>query len=138
MANPALLNLIRTDRAKDATLGVIFADRLRSALTIEPLNCIPAGIYNLSIYASTKHGTDVVLLHDVPGFTYVEIHMGNKAVDTTACILPGERCFTSRDGTFMVYPSGPPFQAIRQWVRLNPGCKIEIRECFREKNELVK
>ncbi len=55
-------------------------------------NCIPANTYIATKIFSPTKGL-CFLVHDVPGRTAVEIHVGNYAVglhvDTQGCILPG-------------------------------------------------
>lgn len=51
--------------------------------------CIPEGTYKLKKYFSTKFCENVLLLEDVPGRSYIEIHVGNFVQDTRGCILPG-------------------------------------------------
>jgi len=53
---------------------------------------IPEGTYKCTRYKSPKaHGEEVWLLHDVPGHSYVEIHIGNYNKDSDGCILVGLR-----------------------------------------------
>lgn len=53
------------------------------------VSCIPAGDYPVSHYLSPKHGR-VLLLHGVPGRTYIEIHSGNYTRQIEGCILVGD------------------------------------------------
>lgn len=70
---------------------------LTSAMTLEVINdvkipgktAIPTGTYKIGRYESPKHHTVVPILIDVPGFGFVEIHVGNFPADTLACLLPG-------------------------------------------------
>lgn len=62
----------------------------------EPLKCIPAGIYTCVPYFSPKRQEDCWLLENVPGFTGIEIHVGNYACevaghkpDTIGCLMYG-------------------------------------------------
>lgn len=86
------------------TPGVLYINGLKVCVTCEDADrkleknpnlkvygktAIPRGRYKLSIYNSPKHG-EVVLVHDVPGYDYVEIHGGNKAEDSLGCILVGK------------------------------------------------
>lgn len=50
---------------------------------------IPTGRYQITKYFSPKHGVWVPLLLHVPGFEFVEIHVGNYAKDTDGCLLLG-------------------------------------------------
>ncbi len=53
------------------------------------ISCIPAGIYPVSKYESPSKGS-VLLLHDVPNRTYIEIHAGNYTSQILGCILVGD------------------------------------------------
>ena len=52
------------------------------------ISCIPAGTYRVTKYESPSKGS-VLLLHDVPNRTYVEIHSGNYTSQIDGCILVG-------------------------------------------------
>ncbi len=49
---------------------------------------IPTGRYELKLYDSPKHGK-VPLFHDIPGYSYVEIHKANHAEELLGCIAVG-------------------------------------------------
>jgi len=53
------------------------------------ISCIPAGMYRVTKYESPSKGS-VLLLHDVPNRTYVEIHSGNYTSQIDGCILVGD------------------------------------------------
>ena len=63
-------------------------DEIKS-IKVSSTTCIPYGQYKVIKYLSHKQGKLVPLLVDVPGFDYVEIHVGNKPEDTDGCILVG-------------------------------------------------
>ena len=52
------------------------------------ISCVPAATYPISIYQSPTKG-EVLLLHDVPGRSYIEIHVANKPSELLGCIAPG-------------------------------------------------
>lgn len=64
------------------------------------ISCIDEGEYEVTKIVSPKKGR-CFLLHNVPGRSAVEIHIGNyatgKKVDTQGCILPGMR-FADNNG----------------------------------------
>lgn len=51
---------------------------------------IPAGTYEVKYRWSEKHQRNLFHVENVPGFTEVEIHIGNYPKDTLACLLVGE------------------------------------------------
>lgn len=53
------------------------------------ISCIPAGEYKVTKYNSPSKGP-VLLLHDVPNRSYVEIHSGNYTSQIDGCILVGD------------------------------------------------
>jgi hypothetical protein len=71
--------------------------------------CIPRGRYQVVITPSNRFKKDLPLLIDVPGFSGVRIHTGNKPEDTEGCIIVGTR------------PTGP------EWI---PNSKVTFNELF--------
>lgn len=57
---------------------------------------IPPGKYYVSKYQSPKHG-QVLLIENVPGRSYIEIHAGNYSDDSRGCLICGSR-FTDLNG----------------------------------------
>ena len=53
------------------------------------ISCIPEGKYTWQKYMSPKHG-EVLLIHQVPNRSMIEIHKGNFTTDIEGCILPGD------------------------------------------------
>lgn len=51
---------------------------------------IPEGRYEVVITWSPKFQAMVPMLLNVPNFTYIYLHWGNKAADTDGCILVGD------------------------------------------------
>jgi Family of unknown function (DUF5675) len=51
---------------------------------------IPRGRYHVRYFYSSKRHAMVPVLLNVPQFTGVEIHLGNKPEDTEGCILIGD------------------------------------------------
>lgn len=60
-----------------------------ASIKVATKTAIPTGRYQVVKYFSPKHNAEVPMLKDVPGFGYVEIHVGNTAKDTDACLLLG-------------------------------------------------
>ena len=94
------------------TAGVLYVNDSIFCNTLEPktrplginvngLTAIPYGKYLVTLEYSYDHGYVVPLLHHVPGFSNIEIHIGNYATkivngnvvpgDTEGCILVGQR-----------------------------------------------
>lgn len=80
--------------------GVSFCDTLEDALRekagvpvkewkIPGETAITAGVYNLSVGNSPRFGLDTLMVQQVPGFSEIRIHGGNRAVDTLGCLLVG-------------------------------------------------
>ncbi len=98
----SIITLRRTFRYALSTKGEMEIDGKR-IYTLEPTwrdleqgeqkvagkTAVPAGTYRITLYYSPRHRRTVPLLHDVPGFSYVEIHPGNYPEDSEGCILPG-------------------------------------------------
>ena len=56
---------------------------------IKGISCIPSGTYKVTHYESPTKGS-VLLLHNVRGRTYIEIHAGNYTRQIQGCILVGD------------------------------------------------
>lgn len=56
---------------------------------------MPLGRYKLTLYNSPKHGL-VPLFHDVPEFTYTEMHRANHAEELLGCVGVGR--YRTEDG----------------------------------------
>lgn len=104
------LLVVRMSSQNDDTLGWMFLDNDPECFTLEDEfrtvkvfeeTRIPAGTYRITLHtAGTKHERysgiypamhrGMLLLNDVPNFTGVLIHIGNKEDDTAGCILVGD------------------------------------------------
>ena len=88
------IKIVRNSYSIDRTIGKMFVpfDGAEYA-TMEPnlVKAIPKGRYKLTLYKSPKFKREVLLLHDVPGRQFIEIHHGNYPKDTSGCILVGCR-----------------------------------------------
>ena len=73
--------------------------------------CIPFGKYKLTVTYSPKFGRNLILVNNVPEFSGVRIHRGNRVQDTTGCILVAK---TFLNG--VLYNSSPYETWITNWV----------------------
>jgi hypothetical protein len=114
----------RQPSAQGATLGDMSVDGVWECFTLEPevrevegqpvstwkvpnKTAIPRGRYRVTITFSPHFNRDLPLINDVPGFTAVRIHNGNKAADTEACTLVGQ----TKEGN-LVYKSVAALDAL--------------------------
>jgi hypothetical protein len=66
--------------------------------TLEPVQlhedvkprAIPSGTYELTLRNSPKHGRLIPHVENVPGFSEIEMHIGNFPRDTEGCTLVGK------------------------------------------------
>lgn len=54
---------------------------------LQPVAFTFEGTFQLTKYNSPSHGFPVPLINNVPGHSGVEIHIGNKVVDTKGCLV---------------------------------------------------
>ena len=91
------LTVERHNFTAHSTIGELLIDGVHECFCLEPVwrdddvkpRAIPEGTYPLKLRYSVKHGRDVPGVEDVPGFSDVEIHIGNFPKDTEACLLVG-------------------------------------------------
>lgn len=95
------LTLTRTDFLADRTLGVLAVDGLHHSWTLEDVvrpegepkvwgkTAIPFGSYKLGARYSPRFKRTVIQILNVPDFSLVYFHGGNKPEDTEGCILLG-------------------------------------------------
>lgn len=100
------LRLIREPSKGGATVGSLYIDDVRVCETLEDVirevpgqevkrwkvqgqTAIPAGRYRVRWHDSPRFGRRLPILEDVPGFSYVLLHAGNRASDSEGCILVG-------------------------------------------------
>lgn len=96
-----LLTVTRRWFTDKSTIGTLSIDNVQFCYTLEDVvrapgvkipgeTAIPEGTYQLSLRWSNKHGCNVPHVEDVPNFAEIEVHWGNKAVDTEGCLLVGK------------------------------------------------
>ena len=83
---------------------------------------IPLGTYKITLFMSPKRGYLVPLLHNVPMFSWIEIHIGNSCADTMGCILVGEK-----RGTDRIYNSTNAFRRLMKILQAEDEISITIK-----------
>ena len=111
------LHLARNPSNDVCTIGRLTVDGVYQCFVLEDIvrptkiagrTAIPAGRYRVLITMSPRFGKLLPLLNDVPNFSGVRIHPGNKAEDTEGCLLPGE----TNPSPYTVGNSGKAFAAL--------------------------
>jgi hypothetical protein len=90
------LRYFKTDRS---TMSQLFIDGVFNCFILEPVNCIPEGIYDITLrkiggkhkeYKGRFSGHKGMLwIRNVPNWRYILYHIGNWPDDTDGCQLPG-------------------------------------------------
>jgi hypothetical protein len=118
------------------TLGELWEAGYRRCFTLEDpvrdmklagITAIPAGRYKVTISRSPRFGVLMPELHDVPGFSGVRIHTGNRPEDTEGCILVG-RAIDPK--TLALVDSRASYAALYARLVASPGW-IEIIDDWR-------
>lgn len=139
------LRLIRGLSEQGATIGTLFVDGLFECLTLEdevrldpkpetPANeakvacktAIPPGTYKVILSMSPKFKRILPEVLNVPGFSGIRIHKGNKPEDTEGCILLG---LTKVSYTF-ISGSGLAFDALFPRLQAATDITLEIENGF--------
>lgn len=130
------LELKRHTFAETFTEGELYANGVKICDTIEDHyrdlssekkvpgeTCIPFGAYPVIMSFSPRFQRMLPELLNVPHFTGIRIHPGNKAVDSQGCILPGIKA-----GAGWVKDSKITYQRIEQLITnaLSQGDRVFI------------
>lgn len=105
------LQLVREGFTDKATEGKLFVNGAFKCYTLEDFDrrledggekvyaetAIPRGTYNVVLSMSPRFKKVLPLLENVPGFTGIRIHTGNKSADTEGCILVGSSNASNTD-----------------------------------------
>lgn len=97
------IKLVRESFTNKATEGVLYVDDKFECYTLEDVDrnlenggvkvqdetAIPKGEYKVIVDMSTRFKREMPRLLNVPGFTGIRIHSGNKSADTEGCIIVG-------------------------------------------------
>jgi len=93
-----IMKLTRLDATDHGVFGHLVIDNSDvkfDCVTLENHNkLIPEGSYKCSLYQSPRLNREVILLHDVPNRTMIEIHPANWENQLEGCIAVGRE----RDG----------------------------------------
>lgn len=92
------LEVLRLERSKRGTFGVLRLDGEVMCMTLEPpdlgnrpfVSCIPDGSYVCVRRVSPRFG-ETFLIDDVPRRTDILFHTGNLVNDTRGCVLLGNK-----------------------------------------------
>jgi hypothetical protein len=92
------IEIIRNKSSLKSTIGKMSINGIFQCYTLEDVTreqkivgvtAIPAGDYKVIINLSNRFQRLLPLVLNVPGFSGIRIHPGNKAEDTEGCILVG-------------------------------------------------
>lgn len=93
------LTIKRLHKTENSTIGEMSINGKFECYTLEDVErdtkvfgktAIPKGIYEVTMTMSNRFKKMMPLLLNVPNYTGVRIHSGNKAEDTEGCILLGQ------------------------------------------------
>lgn len=95
----ALIKVSRKWKTDKSTIGELTFDELKCFTLEDPVRdgpkipgdtAIPAGRYEVICNYSNRFGRLLPMIMNVPGFSGVRIHLGNRPNDTEGCILVGK------------------------------------------------
>ena len=149
------LELKRFSSQSDTTLGLMFLDGEFECFTLEDEyraekikgeTRIPEGTYKVAkrevLSGLTKKYREKYpwfdfhfMLHDVPGFQYVYIHIGNDDDHTDGCLLVGDSVKSNRfNEDNNLTSSGPAFKRLYQKMSEADIINISVTDCCTECN----
>lgn len=113
------LQLKRFYGTPDDSVGLLYIEGRRECLTLEDEyrgvkvmseTRIPHGRYEIVFHRSEKYwqrfGHEILMLKDVPQFTFIYIHPGTDEEDTSGCILVGNSAVLLYGGKSALAGSG--------------------------------
>lgn len=103
------MTLTRTSKQEGFTTGILCVGNEIVAHTLEPQyrdlrkekkvpgqTAVPEGTYHIELLFSAHFKRLMPYLANVPGFTGIMVHCGNRPSDSRGCILVGERAMPDR------------------------------------------
>jgi len=93
------VTLVRNESDSNGTFGTLTCPSGLSFVTLEPIEPIPEGSYQVIWTDTPIHGM-IYELQNVPGHTGILIHVGNIVANTLGCILLGEVITVFMPGAF--------------------------------------
>lgn len=136
-------DLVRRWLTPKSTIGELMMGGVFVAFTLEDTyrpppekkvpgeTCIPNGRYEIVVTHSPRFNVDMPLLLNVPGFTGVRIHSGNRPKDTEGCILVGrergvDEIHHSHDAYVAVFHAIQGARARGELVHMNVSVQPEV------------
>lgn len=117
------LRLERISGDEKSTMGVLYANGKYACFTLEDAfreaklageTRIPAGEYLLELSYSPRFKKDMWEILNVPRFTGIRIHTGNKVEDTEGCLLVGWQPIFKPDAPEELYVSLPAYNYLNK------------------------
>ena len=94
-----IVEIKRIEQTEEVTIGSLLVDGAIVCWVLEEpwrenesgISCIPAGEYPLELEYSPSKNRELWTIKNVPGRSYVRIHIGNTVDDTEGCPLTGSK-----------------------------------------------
>ncbi len=124
------IEVVRTIRTTEALTGKLALNGVFECFTLENTHkAIEPGVYMVTLYHSPRLGYQVLLLHDVPGRTAIEIHIANRASELEGCIAVGQTASPNWVGR-----SGLAFEdlmkKVSQTIYAGEPCTLTLEEAY--------